>query len=117
MWCALGNCYEQLDKVTEAIKCYERAYSTNDTEGTAINRLAALNKKQGNMSAAAIYYEKDLELKETLGVEGQQTVEALLFLARYWKDLNHLDKAEKYCLSLLDFAGPVRHLSLLSLYS
>jgi anaphase-promoting complex subunit 8 len=40
--------------------------------------------------------------------EGLDTIEALLYLAHYWKDLGQMAEAEHYCLRLLDFAGKVR---------
>lgn len=30
MWCALGVCYEHLDRREEAVKCYERAMDNRD---------------------------------------------------------------------------------------
>ncbi len=41
--------------------------------------------------------------------EGQDTVEALLYLARYAKDQGKMQDAEGYCLRLLDYAGKVTH--------
>ena len=40
--------------------------------------------------------------------EGLDTIEALLYLAHYWKELGQMAEAEHYCLRLLDFAGKVR---------
>jgi hypothetical protein len=40
--------------------------------------------------------------------EGPDTIEALLYLAHYWKGLGRMAEAEEACLRLLDFAGRVR---------
>ena len=40
MWCAMGECYALVGNVDEAIKSYERALSSEDREGTALQKLA-----------------------------------------------------------------------------
>lgn len=37
MWNAMGNCYEKMDKKTEAARCYERAEHGKDKEGIALH--------------------------------------------------------------------------------
>lgn len=64
MWCALGTCNEQLSKIEEAIKCYERAVLNQDREGIALNKLAKLYQQLQNYDKAAYYYQKNLELRE-----------------------------------------------------
>ena len=39
-------------------------------------------------------------------LEGQETIDALLYLAVYCRNTDNLDDAEKYCSRLLDFPGP-----------
>jgi anaphase-promoting complex subunit 8 len=40
MLIALGETYEKLDKIQEALKCYYKARSVGDIEGTAVLKLA-----------------------------------------------------------------------------
>ena len=36
MWCAMAGCYKHLRRTSEAIKCYQRAETSGDREGTEI---------------------------------------------------------------------------------
>jgi anaphase-promoting complex subunit 8 len=40
MLIALGETYEKLDKIQDALKCYYKARNVGDVEGTALLRLA-----------------------------------------------------------------------------
>lgn len=40
-------------------------------------------------------------------MEGQDTIDALLFLATYYKNKSDFTKAEKFCTRLLDYTGRV----------
>jgi anaphase-promoting complex subunit 8 len=40
MLIALGETYEKLDKIQNAVKCYYKARNVGDVEGTALLRLA-----------------------------------------------------------------------------
>jgi len=106
MWCAMAGSYESLNRIEEAIKCYERAECNNDREGIALSKLASLYKTIGQIGKAALYYEKNLNRRDQEEVEGQETVDALLFLANYYKTSN-INATEAYCLRLLEYAGPV----------
>ncbi|XP_052181353.1 anaphase-promoting complex subunit 8 [Diospyros lotus] len=108
LWIAMAQCYEteQLHMVEEAIKCYRRAANCNDSEAIALHQLAKLHKEIGRYEEAAFYYRKDLERMETEEREGQNTVEALLFLARYCRSQKRFEEAEVYCTRLLDYTGP-----------
>ena len=133
MWCAMGQCYECLEKYSEAVKCYSRAHECGDREGIALNKLGKLYAQvMDDPAQAALYYEQNLALLDaeqvapstlnsqpstpssqpstlnpqpsTLNpqpeqVEGQQTMDALLFLARHLKDplLGRLGDAEVFC--------------------
>ena len=109
MWCALGGCYEHLDKIEEAEKCYERAIANKDMEDIALIRLARLRKKRGASDGAAELYEE--HMKHCDGEDRptepptDETIEALTFLAEYYKNKGFLDKAEKCCMNLLEVVG------------
>ncbi|KAL9230864.1 hypothetical protein vseg_006159 [Gypsophila vaccaria] len=108
LWIAMAHCYEsnQLNMLEEAIKCYKRAANQQDTEAIAVNRLAKLHDQLGQQSEAAFYYKKDLERMEIDEREGPNMVDALMFLAKYYRSQKQFDEAEIYCTRLLDYAGP-----------
>ena len=109
LWIAMGQCYEtdQLQMLEDAIKCYKRAANCNDTEAIALHQLAKLSKELKRSEEAAFYYKKDLERMEAEEREGPNMVEALLFLATYYKSQKRFEEAEIYCTRLLDYTGPV----------
>ena len=108
MWCAMGQCYEseQLLMTVAAIRCYQRAVTWNDMEGIALAKLAKLHRESGNQKAAAHYYRLNLVRLENEGADTAEMVEALLFLANYYKRAERWRDAEACCTRLLDFAGP-----------
>ena len=53
MWCAMGGCYERLERRAEAIKSYERAMCNNDREGIMTIKLAKLYKEDADRAKAA----------------------------------------------------------------
>ncbi|XP_022924091.1 anaphase-promoting complex subunit 8 [Cucurbita moschata] len=108
LWIAMAQCYEseQLRMLEEAIKCYRRAASCNDREAIALHQLAKLHSELRQSEEAAFYYKKDLERMEAEEREGPNMVEALLFLATYYKAQKKFDEAEVYCTRLLDYTGP-----------
>jgi anaphase-promoting complex subunit 8 len=110
MWCAMAGCYEALDRKAEAIKCYERAESNKDREHIALSKLAFLYYSINDEDKAAFYYKKNLDLRDQEGSEGQETVDALLFLANYCKNREAYHEAERYCSRLLDYAGKVSYM-------
>lgn len=68
MWCALGTIYENLRKIPDAIRCFQRAEET-DREGIALVKLARLfGDELKDKSKAAVYYKKHLDLYEEQGV-------------------------------------------------
>ena len=68
MLVALGESYEKLEKTQEAKKCYWRAYSVGDIEGTALIKLAKLHEAEGEEEKAANFYTKYVEQSEAMGV-------------------------------------------------
>ncbi|URD83175.1 Anaphase-promoting complex subunit [Musa troglodytarum] len=107
LWIAMAQCYESapLQMLEEAIKCYTRAANSNDSEGIALHQLAKLHGVLGHSEQAAFFYKKDLERMEAEGRQGPNMVEAMLYLARYYKSEKKLEEAEFYCTRLLDYTG------------
>jgi len=116
---AMAQCYEndQIHMLDEAIKCYRRASNCNDGEAIAMHQLGKLHSELGHHEEAAFYYKKDLERMESEERNGPNTVEALLFLANYYKSRRRFE-AEAYCTRLLDYTGPMslRYLPTLSIF-
>jgi anaphase-promoting complex subunit 8 len=68
MWCAIGENLEKLamegqeqQRLEEAIRCYLRAEAHEDVEGVALNKLAQLYRRKGQLDQAAKYYRKVLQ--------------------------------------------------------
>ncbi|EFA82826.1 anaphase promoting complex subunit 8 [Heterostelium album PN500] len=106
MWCAVAGCYEILERIPDAIRCYERAEENYDRERVALSKLAKLYQDMQRNEEAAYYYKKNLYHRDNEKIDGQETIDALHFLAHHHKKLGQFDQAEKYCLRLLDYAGP-----------
>jgi len=64
----MAGCYENLNRIQEAIKCYERAESNQDKEGIALNKLAKLYKELGDHEKSAYYYKLNLDTRDSEGV-------------------------------------------------
>lgn len=109
LWIAMAQCYEtdQLRMLDEAIKCYRRAANCNDREAIALHQLAKLHSELGHLEEAAFFYKKDLERMESEEREEPKMVEALLYLAKYYRAQKRFEEAEIYCTRLLDYTGPV----------
>ena len=106
MWCAMAGCFKLLGRKQEAIQCYKRAESNDDREGIALQELARLFDAEGDERQAAHYYAEMLKQRESHGeMVGQETQDALLFLANHCKDSGALEEAQQYCSRLLDFGG------------
>jgi anaphase-promoting complex subunit 8 len=106
MWCALAGCFESVGCVQEAIDCYVRASSGGQSDGAALHKLATLYRGLGDLDTAAGCYLRNLERRDAEGAEGQETVDALLFLAAHARDGGRLDQAEMYCARLLELSVP-----------
>ncbi|XP_057857553.1 anaphase-promoting complex subunit 8 isoform X2 [Cryptomeria japonica] len=109
MWIAIGNCYdsEQLQMLDQAMKCYLRALRNNDNEGIAMHKLAKLHSQLGRHDEAASYYKMNLERMENEQNGGPEMIEALLYLANYYKNRKDIEAAQMYCSRLLDYGGPL----------
>jgi anaphase-promoting complex subunit 8 len=107
-WYGLGQTYEILAMPYYALYYYRRALSNSDREGIALHKLAKLHESLGQADQAAFYYRKNLERMEADQNEGQDFVDALLFLGNYCKNKGSLEEAEKFCDRLLDYGDPAK---------
>lgn len=120
MWCAAGKTLLDLHKFDEAIRCYERAVGCDDREGLALSKLAYLydrlareaqrdgrQHERAELCAerAAKYYEANLARRDEDKLGGQETADALRYLAEHWYTKGDLTKASEYGRRLLDFPG------------
>lgn len=109
MWIAMAETYERLSRIEDAIKCYLRAEGNKDPEGSALSKLAKLYNKLGDRKEAAKYFKKVLARREDSGPRrGQDTIDALLYLAEHYKSEGNYTEAEKACNLLLDMGGPAK---------
>jgi len=108
MWNAMGGCYEKMEKNHEAAKCYEKAERHCDKEGIALHKLAKLYVLMERFDSAAFCFKENLKRKDLEEVEGSETIEALMFLAKFCKQKGKLDEATSYARRLHDYSGPER---------
>merc|ERR1712217_488028 len=115
MWCAMAQCYDFMDRKSEALKCYEKAHRCGDRERMALPRLARLHQDLGEVRQAAAYYSQMLAQNtqgsgypKTSGGCGLSTevVEALKFLMVFYRDEGNLAECEECAARLLDTSGP-----------
>lgn len=120
MWCAVGQTLQELRKWDEALRCYERAVGCDDQEALALSKLASLYERLGRESLrdgrqhekvkayfdnAARYYEANLAKLDEEKIIGQQTADALRFLAEYHFTRGDVAKAREYGKRLVDCPG------------
>ncbi len=125
MWCAVAGCYEKMDKKLEAAKCYERGEKSRDKEGIVLHRLAKLYLSTNELEKAAKCFEENLKRKDKDAIQSAETVEAIMFLAKYYKSKltfhflgegkqkkqsfrELYEESVKYATRLHDYSGPER---------
>jgi len=108
MWAAMGGCYEKMGKKQESVKCLEKAERYNDKEGIALHKLAKLYIIMGLQERAAECFRQNLARKDLEQVETSETVEALLYLAKYYKEIGRTDEAIEFATRLHDYPGTER---------
>jgi anaphase-promoting complex subunit 8 len=122
MWCAMGGCYLGLGRKADAVRSYERAVSHSDLEGIATQKLATLYEEQGQKEKAAQCYMRHLELRYQATAPNPSDLkldsilngvvvdaaeaEALLYLAKYYKNASEFETAAICCSRLLEYPGP-----------
>ena len=96
MWAALGNCYEKMDKHEEAIKCTQKAERVKDKEAIALHKLAKLQVQTREFDKAAACFQDNLARQDKEEIQTNETVEALRYLANYYKSKMDLGRAQIY---------------------
>ena len=76
--------------------------------GSVLRERSAADDGGGDQKAAAHYYRLNLVRLENEGADTAEMVEALLFLANFYKKFERYRDAEACCMRLLDFAGPAK---------
>jgi len=108
MWNAMAHCYASpaLAQTEAAIRCYRRALP-HDKEGVAMRQLAALHAALGQKKEAAHYYALNLQRVEGEGQSsGQDALDALSFLASYYRETGEYEVSQQYYTRLLDYGMP-----------
>ncbi len=91
MWAALAHCFEKMEKNVEAIKCTQWADRVKDKEAFAMHKLAKLYQTTGDVQKAAHYFLENLNRKGQETSNSAETVEAYVFLSRYYRDLKQYE--------------------------
>jgi anaphase-promoting complex subunit 8 len=97
-----------MGKQNEAVKCTERVERVKDKESIALHKLARLYAQMGDIQKAAICFEENLARKDQENIESSETIEAYLFLAKYYKDKGDFNKALDCARPLQDYSGTER---------
>ncbi|CAH1791415.1 unnamed protein product [Owenia fusiformis] len=94
MFVALGECYEKLEKLQEAKKCFWKAHSIGDVEGTALIKLAKLYEILNEKDSAAAAYTEYINETERQGMFNfDEQPQAYRYLANYHLKNGQLDDA------------------------
>ncbi|KAK3590022.1 hypothetical protein CHS0354_041047 [Potamilus streckersoni] len=91
---ALGEAFEKLDKLQEAKKCFWKAQSVGDVEGTALIKLAKLHERLHEDKLAAGAYSEFINqanIQGTFSYEDQS--QAYKYLANFYLKNGQLDEA------------------------
>ena len=101
MWCAMGQCFETLERTADAIRAYERACGTADRDPLTYHKLATLYLQLGNKAKAAEHYQNHIsEDEQEQLADTPQTQDARLFLAKWFKDQEQWQEAEQHTRNL-----------------
>ena len=105
MLVALGESYEKLDKVQEAMKCFWKAYCVGDIEGgIALLRLAKLFDSTSEPDQAAAAYERYIMDSDQQGADRDEQAGACRYLAKYYLKQDLLDEAQNYVMKCSEFS-------------
>eukprot|EP00357_Protocruzia_adherens_P001976 CAMPEP_0114978578 /NCGR_PEP_ID=MMETSP0216-20121206/3886_1 /TAXON_ID=223996 /ORGANISM="Protocruzia adherens, Strain Boccale" /LENGTH=544 /DNA_ID=CAMNT_0002339793 /DNA_START=121 /DNA_END=1755 /DNA_ORIENTATION=+ len=108
MWNALAKCYERLNNTVEAKYCNERAELHHDREGIVLHQLAKIYLTLKMESKAADCFRINLERKDSEKIEGQEKIDALLFLSKFYMKHGDYEKTKEYAMRLHDYNGAER---------
>jgi len=109
MWCAVGAVLDKQQRIKEAISAYKRAVANDEREGIAYFKLMQLYLKQKETDAAAECAEKALEQRgEDVSTADALVIDALLFLAEYYKSTRQIEKLESTVSQLMEAGGTVK---------
>ena len=89
----MGDAYEKLDRPQEAKKCFWKAHSVGDMEGTALIRLAKLHEKLCEEELAAESFTVYVHEMESQKAYSDELSQAYRYLANYYLKYQRLDDA------------------------
>lgn len=99
MLVALGETYEKLEKTSNALKCYQKAYNVGDIEGMAILKLAMLYESLNDRENAVLAYKN--YIGDDRSEEKGHLCRAYLYLSEYYLNRCELDEASHYAYKIL----------------
>jgi|Transcript_2976 anaphase-promoting complex subunit 8 len=94
-----------MGKHLESARCYEKAEKLRDREGVVMHRLARLYAKLNFTERAAKCFTESLNRKEVENDNGEETVEAIMYLKQYYLSKGMMEEAGQYARRLYDFGG------------
>ncbi|BET02763.1 Cell division cycle [Nesidiocoris tenuis] len=104
MLVALGETYEKLEKFQEALKCFYKARSVGDVEGSAILKLAKLFVRLMDTDQAATAFSEYVNENDNLAGENKSELsQAHLYLANFHMNKNEIELAYQHAQSTLNF--------------
>lgn len=90
---AMGDAYEKLERPQEAKKCFWKAHSVGDMEGTALIRLANLHRRLCEDELAAQAFGDYVAEMEAQHAYSDDLAQAYLYLASFHVNRHQLDEA------------------------
>ena len=72
-----------------------------------MHKLEKFHSNLGCHDEAARYYKMNLERLEKEHNDGLEMMDALYYLASYYKHRKYFETAEMYCSRILDYGGPI----------
>lgn len=100
MLVALGETYEKLDKTSNALKCFQKAYNVGDIEGMAIQKLATLYENLGDRENAVLAYRNFV--REAKPEEKTSLCHAHQYLGEYYLSKGNFEEATHYAYKILE---------------
>ena len=105
---ALADVYVKLEKWDEAKRCYIKAYSVGDYEGTSLCKLAKVYEKLNEPINVAIAYDQFTEdqkmQRRTNACQVNELSQAYKYLANFYLKKMKLDNAYEAAQKCLEFA-------------
>jgi len=110
LWLRVADMLVFIGDEKAAMICYQQILELDNQSAQiqALKVLPALYSKAGDIETAARYYEMSIPMLNDQDSESNELANAIMFLARYERDRENLEKATKYANQALS-VPTVRH--------